>query len=314
MPGNPSIGYYRIRSIGTAELAGLKRVGMDNRMDENTRGDSLLRKIDFGVEHFLSTYGYGDALATAAPTSANGKQTVAVANAKKPQVTRRVELVALPVMGIEGALKVSGSFNGPGSAGVIDSYDSKNGEYPGINPPAPYDVDAHDGDVACGSATFSQGGWIYGDVSTRGGNASTTRISGVVDNDVTLILPPQPDVQVPAGVIANTTRPATINPPYSVVSGVPKTEYWYDGYANISGLTVNPVVNPSGETIETIVHIRASGDVSSITVNKGATVNLYFKGNMDTNSNSLENENEDGLDQALASPAGQQEEQRHSRR
>ena len=52
--GNP---WYRIRAKGTAPLRGLKRVGMDDRMGPGTRGDSLLRKIDFTYDHFIAAYG-----------------------------------------------------------------------------------------------------------------------------------------------------------------------------------------------------------------------------------------------------------------
>jgi len=52
--GNP---WYRIRTKGTAPVLGLKRVGMDDRMGLNNRGDSLLRKIDFNYDHFVATYG-----------------------------------------------------------------------------------------------------------------------------------------------------------------------------------------------------------------------------------------------------------------
>jgi len=38
---------YRIRSVGTAKLFGLMRVGMDDRMNSVTKADSLIRKIDF---------------------------------------------------------------------------------------------------------------------------------------------------------------------------------------------------------------------------------------------------------------------------
>src|SRR5205085_3315832 len=45
--GNP---WYRIRSQGTAPVLGLKRATMDDRMGVTTRGDSLLRKIDFNYD------------------------------------------------------------------------------------------------------------------------------------------------------------------------------------------------------------------------------------------------------------------------
>src|SRR5947209_5695576 len=185
LPGTTTnIGYYRVRSVGIAQVSGMKRTGMDNRVDVGTKGDNLLRKIDFNIDHFLSTYGYGDALATAAATSANGKTQVTVSNPDRAQVSRRIELIAIPVMMIEGAVKTAGSFNGT----LVDSYDSINGVYKGSNPAPPYDSDAHDGDVICGGSNFSAG-HVYGDVTTNGGGASTTGVSGVVDNNVPIVVP-----------------------------------------------------------------------------------------------------------------------------
>ena len=73
VPGSNSVGYYRIRSTGTAQVTGLKRVGMDNRTDIITKGDNLLRKIDFNFKHFAAAYGHGDALPEATPNATNGK-------------------------------------------------------------------------------------------------------------------------------------------------------------------------------------------------------------------------------------------------
>ncbi|PYL04052.1 MAG: hypothetical protein DME32_02730, partial [Verrucomicrobia bacterium] len=61
---------YRIRSVGTARVFGLRRTGMDDAAARvgasfgtsgaRGAGDSLVRKIDFNVDHFLATYGDGD--------------------------------------------------------------------------------------------------------------------------------------------------------------------------------------------------------------------------------------------------------------
>src|SRR2546427_807066 len=52
--GNP---WYRIRAQGTAPVHGFKRVGMDDRINATTRGDSVVRKIDFRFDHFIASYG-----------------------------------------------------------------------------------------------------------------------------------------------------------------------------------------------------------------------------------------------------------------
>src|SRR4029078_1910166 len=50
---------------------------------------------------------------------------------------------------------------------------------------ANYLKDAHDGDVSVGSANFSEGGPIWGDVTTNGGNVTHSgyQISGTIDNN-----------------------------------------------------------------------------------------------------------------------------------
>ncbi len=83
---------------------------MDNRTGGTNKGDNLLRKIDFNFDHSSPRTALGGALATAAPTSSNGKAATAAADATKPQVTRRIELVAIPVMPIEGRLRHATAF------------------------------------------------------------------------------------------------------------------------------------------------------------------------------------------------------------
>jgi hypothetical protein len=300
LPGSSTgVGYYRIRSTGIAQLSGLKRTGMDNRLDSLTKGDNLLRKIDFGIDHFISTYGYGDALPSATPTTANGKRTVAVASADHAQVSRRVEVIAIPVMLIEGAVKTSGSFNGT----LVDSYDSKNGDYPGSsNPAPPYDVDAHDGDVIDGSSTFSAG-HIYGDVTTNGGSASTNNISGVVDNNVPIVVPtatpgvsPIPLLPGMAGFAYtyDASAPSTITPTATPnASGVLKRSFWYT-YSTLSNVTMNPLKTANGTPIDTEINIYVTGDVGDLQVNKGVSANIYFRGNMSGKAKNTNDNNFDG--------------------
>src|SRR5437667_379836 len=87
-------------------------------------GDTLLRKIDFKYDHFKGTYGDGDG------------NNISLLPVAYPQITRRIELIAVPkyyVFG--GALRVVNAFDGPGTAGFIDSYNSKNPTNP--NPSSP---------------------------------------------------------------------------------------------------------------------------------------------------------------------------------
>jgi hypothetical protein len=299
LPGSTTgVGYYRIRSVGIAQVSGLKRTGMDNRLDAVTKGDNLLRKIDMGFDHFISTFGYGDALPSAAPSGANGKRQVAVMSTDKAQVSRRIELIAIPVMLIEGAIKTAGTFRGT----TVDSYDSKSGVYKGANPSPPYDVDAHDGDVIVGGSTFSAG-YIYGDVTTNGGGATTTKASGVVDNNVPIVVPtatpgisPIPVLPgMAGGPTADASAPSTITPTATPnpSTGVLKRSFWYT-YSTLDGVTVNPLKTTNGTPIDTEINIYVTGNVGGLTVNPGASVNVYFRGNLSAKARDIDNLNADG--------------------
>ncbi|MEO5721899.1 MAG: hypothetical protein ABIR71_10570 [Chthoniobacterales bacterium] len=304
--GNP---YYRIRAIGTAAVNGLRRSGIDDRMNATTRGDSLLRKIDFSFDHFRATYGHGDTLATDPGTVANGKALTAVPRA---QVKRRIELVAVPVMSFEGAIKCLSAFAGPGSAGVIDSYNSINGSYAlanasGLaaqNPNSPYYADSRNGNVAVNTPSFNQGNVIYGDVSTNGGNLNHTnsQITGTIDNNVPFYIPPWTQPVLPAGVTYESTSPPdTITPPvrYESDGVTQKTEFWYLYTGNFKQITINPVYVGSNP-VETQYNIIVNGDVGEITVQKGANVRIHFKGNFSAQLKDLDNKNVDGYGAATS--------------
>src|SRR6184192_434961 len=203
--------WYRIRTKGTAPVLGLKRVGMDDRMGPNTRGDSLLRKIDFNYDHFVATYGpNGDGVGqTLLPVS-------------RPQVSRRVELIAAPITPFEAAIKAGGTFYGLGSAAYVDSYRSSTGSYDAsvkTNPSDPRYVDARAGTVEINSSIATVMGNIYGNLYTNGGTVTknTASVTGIIDNNVPFTLAPflMPDtsdwsyIPNPTAVTGNTT----ITPP-----------------------------------------------------------------------------------------------------
>ena len=276
---------YRIRSVGTAKLFGLMRVGMDDRMSSTTKGDSLIRKIDFKYDHFLSAYGDGDG---------NNTKIQAVAN---PQITRRIETVAVPQWSFTGALLATAGFKGPGAAGVVDSYDSKNGAYyfAANNPLDPHYSDATNGDVAVGSSSFSQGGPIYGNVTTDGGNVthSNAQVSGTIDNSVPFSIPPlvKPDT---TGYLPGSS--GTLNVPPGTTPATP-AQYVYNSLS--SGLTITGQTVPLGPNIgkpaETYVTIVVNGNVGgSITIGQGVNAKIYFTGNLSAVANNVLNNNVDG--------------------
>src|SRR5437667_1373211 len=211
--------WYRIRTKGTAPVLGLKRVGMDDRMGPDTRGDSLLRKIDFNYDHFVATYGRnGDGV---------GQPLLPVS---QPQVSRRVELSPAPVTPFEAAIKAGGTFYGLGSAAYVDSYRSATGPYdPSVktNPADPRYADSHAGTVEINGSVATIMGNIYGNLYTNGGTVTkkTTSISCINDNNIpfslsSFIMPSTSGgmyISSPTIINPNTT----INPP--VVNGVPRT-------------------------------------------------------------------------------------------
>jgi hypothetical protein len=270
--------WYRIRAKGTAPVLGLKRVSMDDRMGVGTRGDSLLRKIDFNYDHFTATYG------------ANGdNQNKALVAVNSPQMTRRVELVASPVTPFEAAVKAISAFSGPGSAGMIDSYNSKNGVYyfAGNSPSDPHYADAHSGGVMVNSANFSMNqGPIYGSVTTNGGNVKpSSLIHGTIDNNVPFTLPP---FTLPTNLPMAQSSPTTGSGNTTITPPVPGSAT-SPSYYVLSSLTGNVSIAKSG-TAETYVAIHVTSDITGkITVNNGVHATIYFDGNISVKARDFTN-------------------------
>ncbi len=308
--------WFRVRSMGTAPLPGLKRTGMDDALinDGNKHfaaigstemqditargnGDSLLRKIDFQYDHFVATYGpNGDGL---------NKQQVAAAYA--PSISRRIEQIITPVTPFyDAAIKANGIFYGLGSAAYIDSYDSRNGPYdPTVktNPSSPYYADSRHGSVQINNSTATIMGTIYGDVATNGGNVTgkTQNITGTIDNNVPFTLEdyhlpttlplPQPVGNLPGQLPASVTSNQALTPP---AAGSVNTPIYYQISELSASLTVNPVLSGIVPTpVDTYVAIHVTGDISgsnaAITVNPKVHLKIYFDGNISMKNNNIVN-------------------------
>jgi hypothetical protein len=305
--------YYRIRSVGTARLYGLPRTGLSDKFfatgpnfvaNSASRGvgDTLLRKIDFKYDHFKATYGDGDG------------NNLGSSPIPYPQITRRIELVAVPkyyVFG--GALRVVNAFNGPGTAGFVDSYNSKNqtnpnpsspkvinNDTPGPNTTSYYGsnpsnsthlADAHDGDVSVAAKNFIEGGPIWGDVTTNGGNVTHSgyQISGTIDNNVPFTIPPLPAPDT-AGFI--NTNPGTQTITANSTSDSAPTGFVYSG---IGGSVTIKNGNASDPTFPyAYAKIVVNGDITGkITVEKGVTAEIWFTGSMRVKGDDLDNQNVD---------------------
>src|SRR5438105_5548449 len=304
--------YYRIRSVGTARLFGLPRVGLSDQFlpggpnfvansASRSVGDTLLRKIDFKYDHFKATYGDGDG------------NNIGLSTVTNPQITRRIELIAVPKYFVfSGAMRVVNMFDGPGSSGFIDSYNSKNAtnanpsspkvvnkyvpgpnttSYYGSNPSnSTYRADAHDGDVSVGAKNFAQGGPIWGDVTTNGGNVTHSgyQISGTIDNNVPFTIPPLPAPDTTGFAATGSGGPVTA----SGTSESSPTGFIY------SGLTGNVTIKNGNAGSSTFPYAYAklvvNGDVTGkITVEKGVTAEIWFTGNMKVKGGDLDNRNVD---------------------
>jgi hypothetical protein len=265
--GNP---WFRIRAQGSAPVRGLNRAGMDDRVNTTTRGDSLVRKIDFRFDHFIAAYGPdGDGL---------NKALVPVST---PKITRRIELTASPVTPFDAAIKVTGSFYGLGSAAMIDSYNSANGPYRFVadNPADPAYANSHSGNVEIGTAVATFMGTVYGNVATNGGTiVRSNQIHGTIDNNVPISLPPfklpssLPLAQInPPNILGN----ITIIPP-AVGSALAPSVYVLSSVSNSSKVTINAIGGA-----ETFVALHVTGDITGkITVNPNVHLEVYFDGNM----------------------------------
>ena len=302
--------WYRVKSKGTSPLPNLKRTGMDDGLIEDGqkhfaalgstlmkdivargKGDSLLRKIDFQYDHFVSTYG----------PNGDGLNKALVAPLAAPSISRRIEQIVTPVTPFfDAAIKANGSFYGLGSAAYIDSYDSRNGPYDSsvkTNPSSPKYKDSRHGSVEIGSSTATVKGTIYGDLATNGGTViNSQNVTGTVDNNVPFTMEDysMPDTsgwsyQAPgagAGKLASSvTGNQSLTPLAAGTSSAPN----YYVVSTFSGkLTVNQVAGQ-----ETYVSIRVNGGdfTGGITVNPGVHLKIYFDYNINTKNSDLANNN-----------------------
>lgn len=273
--GNP---WYRSRTKGTAPVMGLRRTGMDDRMGVGSRGDSLLRKIDFNTDHFIATYGpNGDGVA---------KAIVPVPGA---QITRRIEQISAPVTPFEAAIKCTGTFYGLGSAAMVDSFNSKNGPYyfAANNPADPHFSDSRSGSVQIGTAVMEVNGMLYGNVSTNGGTIRPSQyITGTIDNNVPFTVPPYKmpiDFPAPQPSPTSVTSTESITPPAAGTAAMPN-------YYLLSSLSGKLIINPVGSE-QTYVAIHVTSDMTAhINVKPNVHVKIFVDGNMSVKGRDIDNE------------------------
>ena len=254
--------------------------------------------------HFKAAYGDGDG---------NG---AAITPVPAPQITRRVELIATPVDPFEGAIKAVSSFQGPGPASLIDSYDSKNTPPPGVpappagsnyyfaanNPSDPHYADSRNGNIAVNAPNFSdlQSAPIYGSVGTNGGNvthAAYPSIYGTIDNSISFTVPPITAPAQPPLPYYQSGQPSNITGTATSTNPLTPDWYFYPGGITNGNYTIDPYVDPTTHhTMETYVTIYTTGDFSpnQITIGAGVTAKIYFTGNYSVKASKTNNNNVDG--------------------
>jgi hypothetical protein len=270
--------WYRIRTSGTAPVLGLKRVTMDDRMGPTTRGDSLLRQIDFNYDHFIATYG---------PNGDNvGKALVPVPH---PQITRRIELVSAPITPFEAAIKCSGTFYGLGDAAQIDSYNSLNGPYYfcADNPSDPHYGDSRSGNVEIATAVATIRGMLYGNLYTNGGTVvRSSQITGIIDNNVPFTIPP---FEMPTNLPLPQASPTKIVGNVTITPSAAGTAASPNFYL-VSSFTGSLVVKAFG-TSQTYVTIHTTGNITgSLDVKPNVHLVVYFDGDISLKARDMLNE------------------------
>ncbi len=270
--------WYRIRAKGTSPVKGFSRVTMDDRMNAATRGDSLLRKIDFNYDHFVAAYG---------PNGDGANK--AIQAVSQAQVTRRIELIAAPITPFEAAIKCNGTFYGLGDGAFIDSYSSANGAYrfAANNPSDPNYADSRSGNVEIGSSVANIRGTVYGNLSTNGGTIIRSgQVTGTIDNNVPVTIPPfvlPTDLPLPQNSPTKVNGSTTITPSTNATAANPT-------YYVLSSFTGNLTVNPYNNAM-TYVAIHTTGDITgTVDVKPNVHLEIYFDGNINVKARDMNNE------------------------
>gem|GEM_PF-61825 len=120
-----------------------------------------------------------------------------------------------------------------------------------------------------------------------------------VDNNVPVLMSPQPAVTPPPSRVYESGSPATITPPLSNPNcGGNSPDSWANApwylYSQLKDVTINPAKVGSTNR-ETYVNIVVNGDIkTNLTINQGVNVRIYFTGNADIKVSNFKNSNVDG--------------------
>lgn len=193
-----------------------------------------------------------------------------------PFASRLIEMVVQPMAAFSAALITDRGMNLPGSAGVVDSFDSRDPlkSTNGLYDPAKRQSN---GSVATNGKVLTVKGTIYGDAATNGGNLTASpNITGEVRNDFYKELPPVP------------------RPLWTASPGTP-TEV-----KTATSVAGGPVGSPTRVKLSSVagtltvsgnVDVWVTGDITGkIVVAPGAQLTVYFEGDLSMKGRDLENQ------------------------
>lgn len=235
--------WYRVRSTGMANLP-FRRASAD-RLDNDLRQVSLVwdRRSLFVPPPFAS---------------------------------RLIEMVVQPMPAFTYALITDQNMTLPGSAGVVDSFDSRDPlkSTDGLYDPAKRQTNGH---VATNGTTITVKGTVYGDAATNGGTmTSAPNITGEVTNDFYKELPPVP------------------RPLWTASPGTPtsvKTTATVSGGSASSPTRVKLSSLAGTLTVTGTVDVWVTGAITGkVVIAPGAQLRLFFEGDISMKGRDLDNQ------------------------
>ena len=197
-----------------------------------------------------------------------------------PFASRLIEVVVKPVSAFTKALVTEVSAHVPGSAGVVDSFDSRD---PLKSTSGQYDPAKRqsNGTVATNGTVFTIDGIIYGDASTNGGSlAPSANVTGTVRNDVHTDLQP---VAAPTWTASGGT-PTTVTGASTVNAGTAGSPVRVKLNKISGSLTLAPGAGG-------FVDVWVTGNITgSITVQAGVQARIWFEGNVSVGAGDIDNQ------------------------
>jgi hypothetical protein len=150
--------------------------------------------------------------------------------------------------------------------------------------------------VSVGSKNFSEGGPIWGDVTTNGGNVTHSgyQISGTIDNNVPFIVKPLWPIVDYIGDTSTYTSGNGGGGPITATS-VNKNSPDTFIYSSITGSVTIKNGNASNKPAPyAYAKLYVNGDITGkITIEQGVTAQIWFTGNMHVKGGDLDNQNVD---------------------